>query len=124
MGKKSRRRRDEMISEFLDSICPGICFGNFSFRSGICLLSEVGSKCLEQKNKKKSVTKTNTAGKGTDENPQAEYVASIKISRKQNGKILGASVFIPAEFIEGLVDASDSVKLKISRHNNNIILTI
>ncbi len=59
-----------------------------------------------------------------DIQPQTEYVASIKISRKPNGKILGASVFIPAEFIQGIVDTADSMKLKISLQNNNIILSV
>lgn len=59
-----------------------------------------------------------------DMQPQTEYVARIKISRQPNGKILGASVFIPAEFIEGLVGANDSVNLKISLQNNNIILSV
>lgn len=54
--------------------------------------------------------------------PQSEYVASIKISRQPNGKILGASVFIPSEFIEGIVGTLDSVKLKIANQDNNIIL--
>ena len=60
----------------------------------------------------------------TDENPQAEYVASIKISRQPNGKILGASLFIPAEFIEVIAGTADNVKLKISIQNNNIILSV
>ena len=57
-----------------------------------------------------------------DEQPQDGYVASIKISRQPNGKILGASVFIPGEFIEGIVGTLDSVKLKIANQDNNIIL--
>jgi len=57
-----------------------------------------------------------------DEHPQDGYVASIKISRQPNGKILGASVFIPGEFIEGIVGTLDIVKLKIANQDNNIIL--
>lgn len=57
-----------------------------------------------------------------DEQSQGEYVASIKISRQPNGKILGASVFIPGEFIAGIVGTLDSVKLKIANQDNNIIL--
>ncbi len=53
-----------------------------------------------------------------------EYIASIKISRQPNGKILGASVFIPAEFIQGLVGTADTVKLKISNQNNDIRLSL
>jgi hypothetical protein len=56
------------------------------------------------------------------EQPQDGYVASIKISRQPNGKILGASVFIPGEFIQGIVGTLDSVKLKIVNQDNNIIL--
>jgi hypothetical protein len=59
----------------------------------------------------------------TDMQPQSDYVASIKISRQPNGKILGASVFIPGDFIAGLVGTADSVKLIISNQDNNIILT-
>lgn len=55
---------------------------------------------------------------------QSEYVASIKISRQPNGKILGASVFIPAEFIEGMVGTADNVKLRVSLQNNKIILNV
>ncbi len=59
-----------------------------------------------------------------DIHPETEYVASIKISRQPNGKILGASVFIPGEFVEGIVETAESVKLKISLYNNNIILSV
>ncbi len=57
-----------------------------------------------------------------DIQPPTDYVACIKISREPNGKILGTAVFIPAEFIEGLVDGSDNVNLKISLYNNNNII--
>lgn len=59
-----------------------------------------------------------------DIQPQKDYVACIKISRQPNGKILGASVFIPAEFIQGIVGSADSVNLKISLQNNNIKLSV
>jgi len=58
----------------------------------------------------------------TDDQIQSNYVASIKISRQPNGKILGASVFIPGNFIAGLVGTADNVKLKIANQDNNIIL--
>jgi hypothetical protein len=59
----------------------------------------------------------------TDDQTQSNYVATIKISRQPNGKILGASVFIPGDFIAGLVGTADSVKLKITNQDNNIILS-
>jgi len=59
-----------------------------------------------------------------DEQIPSEYVACIKISRQPNGKVLGASVFIPGEFIEGIVGTLDSVKLKIAKQDNNIILKL
>ena len=58
----------------------------------------------------------------TDDQTQSNYVATIKISRQPNGKILGASVFIPGDFIAGLVGTADTVKIKIANQDNNIIL--
>jgi len=58
----------------------------------------------------------------TDDQTKSNYVATIKISRQPNGKILGASVFIPGDFIAGLVGTADNVKLKIANQDNNIIL--
>jgi len=60
----------------------------------------------------------------TDIQHQSDYVASIKISRQPNGKILGASVFIPGDFIAGLVGTADNVKLKIVNQDDNIILSL
>lgn len=64
-----------------------------------------------------------SAFESRDIQPPSDYVACIKISKQPNGKILGASIFIPANFIEGIVDTADSVKLKISLRNNDIILS-
>lgn len=59
-----------------------------------------------------------------DIQPQKDYIASIKISKQPNGKILGASVFIPAEFIQGIADTADIINLRMSLQNNNIILSV
>lgn len=60
----------------------------------------------------------------TDDQSQGNYVATIKISRQPNGKILGASVFLPGDFIVGLVGTADTVKLKIANQDKNIILSL
>jgi len=58
----------------------------------------------------------------TDDQSQGNYVATIKISRQPNGKILCASVFLPGDFIAGFVGTADSIKLIIANQDNNIIL--